>query len=161
MSKLQKAISAAMVEAAQGIMIQLETRKIAKELLELPQLIKDQKELVKERQQALQEANDQLAQEEAILMSLITAKLDPGTNKPVYTNKESRDAQLITDKKNSAVYQAALEAWRFAEQKVNGALVELERLQDKFKALRIVANITCKEMALLSLNDEEENNDVY
>jgi acetolactate synthase small subunit len=158
----EKVIQTAIAEAAQDILARYDQTCLKADLMASPGQIKLQKEKVSQVRQVLAEAEQNRAQEEAILVSLIASETNGG-GKPVYSNKEARDAELITRKRNSPAYKEAEVAAKEAEQNLNSAIYELERLQDEFKALRITARITCKELALIGLDDEEEDeiNDCY
>ena len=131
-------------------------------LFAIPGLIATQKKVVANLRDVVADAALARDQEEAILMSLIAGEINPQNGKPLYSNKEARDAELITRKKSTPAYLAAESAYKEAEKNLNNAIIELEQLQDEFKALRIIARITCKELALLGLDDEEEDdNDLY
>lgn len=104
----------------------------------------------------------ELAQEEAILASMITAELDPKTNKAKYSNQAAREAELIIRKKNSLQYSEAEKELREAETELNRAQVKLEELQDDFRAYRMLAHVPCTELPFLAeKNIEEVNDDVY
>ena len=142
----------------QGIKESLELGHLKAQLREIPFRLMSQKKIVSQFRQVLEEAQCTLDQEEAILVSLIASEINLTNGKQVYSNKEARDAELIVRKKNSPTCQAAEANVKAAEQNLNEAQFDLERIQDEFRSLRITAQITCQELALLGLEKEEDNN---
>lgn len=161
-TELQKAIRDAMVEAAQSVINARNLNNIKDHLLTLPGAISVQKSKVAEVAQVVEERKMELAQEEAILASMIAAELDPKTNKPLYSNQSAREAELIIRKKNSPEYNVAEGTLRDAERALSSAQAKLEELQDNFRAYRMLARIACTELAIFGgENIEEVDSDVY
>lgn len=161
-SAIKKAVSQAIKQASQDIISKYDTAALRAAISDLPQKIRIQEDIVSINKRAYDDALEIRAQEEAILMSLIASEINSTTGKQVFTNKEARDAELIQRKKTSPQYLQADEKVKEAEGGYLSTQADLRKLQDDFKAKRIIARIACKELAALGLDDEEEDdNELY
>ncbi len=160
-STINNTVRQAVKKAAMDITKDLDLPRIKSRLEDLPGEIRNQKNIVQNCRQVLNDLAVQKEQEEALLYSMISSEI--GENgKTKYSNKEARDAELIQRKQTSPTYQKIEQSCKEAESRLNKEQFVLESLQDEFRSLRIVAKITCKELSLLGLeNDEEDDVDVY
>lgn len=158
---LKDVVKLAVRKAAKDISKDLDLQRIKSRLEELPGEIYHQKSRVNNCRQLLIGTASIKNLEESILISMIACEV--GDNgKPKHSNKEARDAELFQRKITSPPYRDAEEKYKKEEQDLSNAQVQLEQLQDEFRSLRMVAKISCKELALLGLEDDEEDEvDVY
>ena len=127
------------------------TRNIKTKLIELPALIRASKQTVNEARQEADAANTDRQTEEANLLVDILAEVD-AKGKPVFSNAESRAAELTRQKANprNDDYQVAAEAARSADMAWKDAQADLERLIDEYKSYRYIARLTAAEMELIA-----------
>jgi hypothetical protein len=161
-NKLLNQVKQEMLEAAKSIAQASGLNNIKEQLASLPGSIREQKNLVANLAQVVKDKKAELMQEEAILASMIASELDPKTGKAAFSNQAARDAELIIRKKNSPQYMEAEKELQEAETELNNAQFKLEELQDSFRSYRLLARITCTELAIFGgENLEEVNDDVY
>jgi len=131
----------------------LEMNKPMKEkLFDFPRLIREQKEKCETARRALKEAQATVNEMEAEMVATIGAEKDPGSGKALYSNAEARAAELTRRKANNLSYRTAALAVKSAEEEVNAAQFDLERLYDEFRAYRYVVDLTARELALLAVD---------
>jgi uncharacterized coiled-coil protein SlyX len=161
--ELAKEIVAINTRFVQGVREELALQSVKQRVAELPAEISKQKKHIKQLSLALDDCETARAQEEAILASIIASEANPTTGKALFTNKEARDAELIIRKGNSPEYKAASAAYKTAELALANAQIDLEQLQNEFKALSINSRTIAKEMALIGIGaeDEEDEHECY
>jgi hypothetical protein len=136
---------------------------IRTKLQSLPSLIKVQKTLILDRKVDYTDALDAMNQEEAILVSLIASETNP-QGKALYSNKEARDAELITRKKATPTYLDAKAKLDKASENLNLSQFELEKLTDELKTTIYLAKMAITELVTLGGVENEEvevSGDVY
>ena len=101
---------------------------------------------------ALKEAQATVNEMEAEMIALIAAEKDPNSGKAAFSNAEARAAELTRRKANDPSYRSAALAVKSAEEEVNAAQFDLERLYDEFRAYRYVVDLTARELALLAVD---------
>ncbi len=127
-------------------------RPMKQRLLDFPGLIREQKERLETARRALKEAQATANELEAEMIALIAAEVNPNTGKAAFSNAEARAAELIRRKANNLTYRSAALAVKSAEEEVNAAQFDLERLYDEFRAYRYVVDLTARELALLAVD---------
>ena len=132
-------------------------RPMKQRLLDFPGLIREQKERLETARRALKEAQATANELEAEMIALIAAEVNPNTGKALYSNAEARAAELIRRKANNLTYRSAALAVKSAEEEVNAAQFDLERLYDEFRAYRYVVDLTARELALLAVDYHSES----
>ena len=132
-------------------------RPMKQRLLDFPGLIRAQKEKCETARRALKEAQATMNEIEAEMIALIAAEKDPNSGKAVFSNAEARAAELTRRKANDLSYRSAALAVRAAEEEVNAAQFDLERLYDEFRAYRYVVDLTARELALLAVDYHGES----
>ena len=132
-------------------------RPMKQRLLDFPGLIRKQKEKLEAARRALKEAQATANELEAEMIALIAAEVNPNTGKAAFSNAEARAAELIRRKANNLTYRSAALAVKSAEEEVNAAQFDLERLYDEFRAYRYVVDLTARELALLAVDYHSES----
>lgn len=132
-------------------------RPMKERLFDFPGEIRRQKEKVETARQSLKDAQAQVNEIEAEMIALIAAEKDPDTRKPAFSNAEARAAELVRRKAGEPTFKAASLALRAAEEDVNAAQFDLERLHDEFRAYRYVVDLTARELALLCVDQHSES----
>ncbi len=132
-------------------------RPMKQRLLDFPGLIREQKERLETARRALKEAQATANELEAEMIALIAAEKDPNSGKAAFSNAEARAAELTRRKANDLSYRSAALAVRAAEEEVNAAQFDLERLYDEFRAYRYVVDLTARELALLAVDYHGES----
>ncbi len=127
-------------------------RPMKQRLLDFPGLIRAQKEKCETARRLLKEAQTTLQELEAEMVAAIAAEVNPNTGKAAFSNAEARAAELIRRKANNLTYRSAALAVKSAEEEVNAAQFDLERLYDEFRAYRYVVDLTARELALLAVD---------
>ena len=127
-------------------------RPMKQRLLDFPGLIREQKERLETARRELKEAQATANELEAEMIALIAAEVNPNTGKAAFSNAEARAAELIRRKANNLTYRSAALAVKSAEEEVNAAQFDLERLYDEFRAYRYVVDLTARELALLAVD---------
>jgi len=127
-------------------------RPMKQRLLDFPGLIREQKEKCETARRLLKEAQTTLQELEAEMVAAIAAEVNPNTGKAAFSNAEARAAELIRRKANNLTYRSAALAVKSAEEEVNAAQFDLERLYDEFRAYRYVVDLTARELALLAVD---------
>ena len=132
-------------------------RPMKQRLLDFPGLIRAQKEKCETARRLLKEAQTTLQELEAEMVAAIAAEVNPNTGKAAFSNAEARAAELIRRKANNLTYRSAALAVKSAEEEVNAAQFDLERLYDEFRAYRYVVDLTARELALLAVDYHGES----
>lgn len=162
LDQVKKTVRFAMMEAAKDIIKSTNLNKIKERLFSLPADIRNQKLRITDVSQVAAERRLALLQEEAIISAVIATDIDPKTGKAIFSNQAARDAELTIRKKSSPIIAEMTQQHREAEAELAEQSHELEKLQDEFRAARILARIACTELALLGGEKlEEEDSDVY
>jgi len=140
---------------AEYILDELDTHNIKLRLYTFPQRLKYQKAICRQHRTEHEEAMQAKLLIEAELTADIAAAVNEA-GKAAYSNDTARRAELTRRMNLSEEYQTAAHAARQAEYAVSEAQDELSRLEDEFKALRIVARLVSEEVALYA-SDGTEN----
>jgi multidrug efflux pump subunit AcrA (membrane-fusion protein) len=134
------------------ILTQLDTERLKSQLESYPDKILNQKSVVRSCRDAYRDAEQDRSVVVAEIMAEIGDAKDPKTGKSMFSNTESRQAELAKRQRTNSDYQAAAKAARETEQQLNRAEDELEALQNKFKSLCFVAELVAQEVALWANN---------
>lgn len=127
---------------------QLNIEQVKEKLHQYPGLILDQKRKVRTCREAFSEAEANQSMRVAELLSEIASESNPATGKPMFSNAESRQAELKKRQNNDADYQDYLREKRQAEMALNQAEDELEKLQNEYKSWLFVSDLVSNEVAL-------------
>ncbi|MBU7006350.1 hypothetical protein [Phosphitispora fastidiosa] len=119
-------------------------------ILDYPRRIREQQENITALSQMFKATKSNLLAAEGVLMAMIAAEINPNTNKPAFSNKESRDAALAQIKMSDPEYQAALKQFNEAEEAYNSAQFDLKMLEDEFKAHSTVGGMMASKLSLLA-----------
>ena len=132
-------------------------RPMKQRLFDFPGEIRAKKAELETARQILKDAQTQVKELEAEMIALIAAEVSPNTGKAAFSNAEARAAELIRRKANNLTYRSAALAVKSAEEEVNAAQFDLERLYDEFRAYRYVVDLTARELALLASDNQSES----
>lgn len=135
-------------------------RPMKEKLFNFPGEIRAKKAELETARRILKEAQTTLQEFEAEMVAAIAAEVNPNTGKALYSNAESRGAELIKRKAVNQEYVAAYGAVRRAEEDVNALQFDLERLYDEFRAYRYVVDLTARELALLAVDSHSEGREM-
>lgn len=105
-------------------------------MLSYPAELRRHQEAAVAARRAVEEARDELQLQESILVAEIAAETDQKTGKALFTNAESRKAELDKRKSTSADYQAAAKRLADAEEALRGVELKVEELRNEFSAIR-------------------------
>jgi len=117
---------------------------------EYPRKIREQQGKITALSQAMDAAKSNLMAAEGVLMAVITTEINPDTNKPRFSNKEARDAELNQKKLTDPEYRAALRQFNDAEEAYKSALFDLKMLEDEFKAHCTTGGMMASKLSLLA-----------
>ena len=140
-----------------AILADMETDLLKRRLYDFPVQIKGQKAEIRDLRESHNTLQRELKMIEADMAADIAVEKDPNTGKPVYSNKEARDAELERRKWQDPGYQAAALSAREAGYKLEEAQDELDKLQDQYKSYRYVVRLVTQELALFALDEEQED----
>ena len=135
-------------------------RPMKEKLFNFPGEIRAKKAELETARRILKEAQTTLQELEAEMVAAIAAEVNPNTGKAAFSNAEARGAELIGRKAMDKGYAAAYGSVRHAEEDVNAAQFDLERLYDEFRAYRCVVDLTARELALLAVDSHSEGREV-
>lgn len=127
---------------------QLNIDQVKDKLHQYPGLILDQKRKVRTCREVFGEAEANRSMREAELLSEIASEPNPATGKPMFSNAESRQAELKKRQDKDPDYQDYLREKRQAEMALNQAEDELEKLQNEYKSWLFVSDLVSNEVAL-------------
>lgn len=139
-----------MSKPTEQILANYETEKLKKKLLEFPGLIQTQKKEIRVLRDAFKDADSARSIIEADLATDINAEIDKNTGKQKFSNKESREVELMRRKLASAEYQEANRLAREAGYALGEAEDEQEALQDKYRSYRYVVRMVSAELELMA-----------
>ena len=135
--------------AATAINDQLGVDSIRQKLDELPMQIKGHQNAVFAARQAVAFTEQQVLAAKAELQAAIAVEINPSTGKPLFSNAETREAELIRRQMASPGYQAAAIQLIEAQEVYSQAQFEVEQLQNEFAAARSLANMVAGQLQLL------------
>lgn len=149
-----------MAKPMEAVLADLNVARIKAELLGYPDVILEQKKVVRSRREAYAAADMERSIVEAELVTSIAGEVNPA-GKPAYSNAEARAAELARRKAADASYQEAARTAKNAEFALAEATDRLEAMQEKYRSYRYVAQLVAGEMycyaaadAAAELNDE-------
>lgn len=138
------------IETARKIESELNVQQIMEKLFELPKKIREAEAAVMESRDQLKRAKTALELENAHLLLEIQTAVNPATGKPLYSNAESRNAELIRRQATDEAYKAAADAVQKAESDLKAAELEVQMLRDEFQSYKALAEITAQRLKLYS-----------
>lgn len=141
--------------SAKMILAAYETDQLKLRMLNYPLQIFNKKKDVRQLRDAFADAELTRSLLEAEMLQDIGDEKDPGTGKPRYSNEGSRAAEMIKRKAESRGYQSAMQKAKNAGYALSEAQDELEMLMDAFKAARYVTRLVSEEIALMAMDDTE------
>jgi hypothetical protein len=142
-------------QPASAVLGQLNTAQIKLKLLEFPQLIFNQRSKVRNARDKYQEAEADRAMREAELISIIASETHPITNKAMYSNAESRQAELLKRKSVDADYLDVARTAKQASEILAQCQDELDRLFDEYKSWGFVSELVANEVNLWAREPRE------
>lgn len=135
--------------AAAAINDQLGVDSIRQKLEDLPMQIKGHQSAVFAVKMALADAEQMVLAAKAELQAAIAMELNLATGKPLFSNAETREAELIRRQVGDAGYQAAMAQFREAQEIYSQAQFAVEQFQNEFAAAKSVANMVAGQLQLL------------
>jgi hypothetical protein len=133
---------------ADEILNELRTNDLKAKIAQYPALIVVQRAKIRELREVFNNADRSCAVAEAELISEISEEKDSATGKAKYSNAETRQAVLLKRKQVDSTYIKAIEIARDAEQNLNQAEEELDKLEKEFKANLFVSDLVSSEISL-------------
>ncbi len=137
-------------QAAKEIDQQLGSEALLERLMEYPAKIRAQQEIAAAVQQTLDNMAQNLDQIKAELMALLSAETDPKTGKPAFSNKETREAELIRRMAQDPEVRDAMQEVQNAQGALNTARFDLTKLENEFAALKAAAKIVAARLELMA-----------
>lgn len=129
---------------------QMGLSRIIDTLQMMPDRIRAHQELtapVKEHHDAVKQELDSY---EAVLMAVISTEVSPINGKPVYSNAETRKAELVRRAKDDPTHRELLADLMGAKSNLDAMEFEDRKLYNEFSALRSVADLMAKKLALMA-----------
>lgn len=127
----------------------LDTANLKQLLWDLPAQIRDERLKESAARKVVEEVQSRLDLREADLMALVASA--KGTdNKPVYGNKEAREAAVEQSKGDDDIYQRLLAELHDAEKVATEAAAQAEFVKNQFSAVRSLAELIANEARLLA-----------
>lgn len=123
---------------------------MAAKLEAMPGKIRNQRTVVADAMQNMQDRKTELDNLEGMLALEISQEKNPKTGKPMFSNEKTRSAELVRRKTEDPEYQAALQVYKQEEAAYNAAQFDLEMLRDEFSAIRAAAEFWGNYMRLLA-----------
>lgn len=131
------------------------TENLRHSLAEYPRRIYEARQAVNQARKAYKDAELERATIEAEMVLLIAGETDP-RGKPMYSNAETRAAELTRRKATDPKYLDAAAKVAEAETELNEAQDHLQMLLDEYQAARIVARLLAAEISMIGeLSDVE------
>lgn len=125
------------------------TRHIKEELLNFPNEIMNQKDLIRRAKDAFKEADLPRQMLEIEMIDDIAAEINSATGKATFSNEKARENELAKRKAKNPEYQELQRQAKEAARELAAAEDELERLENKFKAYRYVAALVTAELSVI------------
>lgn len=122
---------------------------LLQKLEEYPEAIRHQQEAIKAADQIVAEAREEVEYQEAILRAEIASAVNPSNGKPAYSNEESRKAEFICRKKISEPYQRAASMLKTAEDALQTARFDYDKLVNEFSSARAMSKVTAGRLGLV------------
>lgn len=123
---------------------------IAQRLEQYPEEIRHQQNAIKAAKQAVAEAREEVEYQETLLRAEIANAINPVTSKAAYSNDEARKTELTCRKRVSAPYKEAMQKLRAAEDAMEGAQFDYDKLVRKFGATMAASELATGRLKLLS-----------
>jgi hypothetical protein len=130
------------------ILEQLNTEQLKTKVTGYPMLIFEQKKVARAARETCKDAEQERAAQEAILIADISAEPNPTTGKPMFSNAEARQAELLKRKRFTQDYLDAEFAAKRVEMELNQAQDKLDMLFDEYKSACFVAELVTAEVNL-------------
>jgi hypothetical protein len=116
------------------------------ELEQYPDKIRDQKSKVRDLKQNFNDVDTDRASRELEIMAEITDTSDPATGKAKFSNDKSRQAELVKRCRADHDYIVSANLSKEAQQAVDQAQDELDRLENKYRSCRYRAELAAAEL---------------
>jgi hypothetical protein len=130
------------------ILEQLNTAQLKTKVNGYPALIFEQKNVVRIFREAHKDCEQERATQEAMIMADISSAVNPATGKPAFSNAESRQAELLKQKRISQDYLDAEYTAKQAEMDLNQAQDKLDMLFDEYRSACFVSDLVTAEVKL-------------
>jgi hypothetical protein len=130
------------------ILSQLNTGQLKDKVAGYPALIIAQKQAVRNARTGYNDCEQERAAQEAMLIADISGTVNPATGKPMFSNAEARQAELLKQKRVVRDYLDAEFAAKRAEMELNQAQDKLDMLFDEYKSACFVAGLVTAEVNL-------------
>jgi hypothetical protein len=132
------------------ILSHLNTAHIKQSLFDFPQQLAMASANLANATELLANAKRNMKMAEVNLIADINSDTDPMTGKPKYTNDKAREAELF--KRAALDVDCHLANIDLVEAQGNFTKAELEKtlIQDKWEAMKKIANVVCYEMEILA-----------
>lgn len=137
-------------KAAKEIDREIGSEALLEKLMEYPEKIRRQQEVVSAVQQTLDNLTQNLEQIKAELMAVLSAETDPKTGKPAFSNKETREAELVRRMGQDPEVRNAMQEVQNAQGALNSARFDLVKLENEFAAIKAAARITAARLELMA-----------
>lgn len=135
--------------AAAAINDQLGVDSIREKLTNLPMQINGHQAAVFAAKGAVADAEQMVLAAKAELQAAIALETNPATLKPMFSNAEAREAELIRRQVADPGYKAAMARLRKAQEVYSQAQSAVEQLQNEFAAVKAVAHLVAGQLQLL------------
>ncbi|MGD8399727.1 MAG: hypothetical protein PVH64_02150 [Bacillota bacterium] len=129
-----------------GVMLELE---------QYPDKIRDQKSKVRDLTQTFADVDADRASRELEIFAEINDETDPATGKAKFSNEKARQAELTKRCRADQDYLISARLSKEAQQAVDQAQDELERLENKYRSCRYRADIIAAELRFWAGKEEE------
>lgn len=122
-----------------------EYQELKQRLLDFPDMIKEQKENILVLEEYAEDAKQEVQVLEDMQMQIIQDEVD-GNDKKKYSNQAARDAAMNIWKKDDTNYQAAKKALKSAQNDLENAKFDLDRIYNDYKSAQKIADMLTARM---------------
>ncbi|MGB9825073.1 MAG: hypothetical protein ACPLRU_00215 [Desulfofundulus sp.] len=148
-SEIIHAIRNAANQAAREIIKEMGIEHTLDKLNSFPAEIRRQQDALVNARRNLEDARSNLELAKQVVVAGVIEEKN-GDGKPKYSNEKAREAEITKRLATDPGYQAALQAYRAAEDAVNTAQFELDRLYNEFSACKAASRVLAGKLNLLA-----------
>lgn len=146
---IKDAINSAAHEAARQMIAEMRIDAVLDKLYSFPAEIRHQQDALVSARRNLDDARSNLELAKQVVVAGVIEEKN-GDGKAKYSNDKAREAEITRRLAADAGYHSALQAFRAAEDAVNSAQFELDRLHNEFSACKAASRVLAGKLNLLA-----------
>lgn len=149
LAEIVTAIKDATKKATKELLDEMGVESVLDKMHTFPQLIRLQQDRVVSAKRALEEAKSNLELAKQVIVASVIEEKN-GDGKAKFSNEKAREAEITKRMFTDPGYQGALQAFRSAEDAVNSAQFELERVYNEFSAYKAASRILAGKLNMVA-----------